>query len=173
MNKFITLWQRTTSALVSTGEWIGLLPLRLLLAWEFWEAGAMKVGGENWFGSVRDDFPFPFNLMPVDLSWFLATWTELLGGIGLALGLFTRFWSAGLIILSIVAIFGVHWPAEWNSLSELWQGYSISDKGFGNYKLPLLFVAMLIPLFFFGPGKASVDHLLTGLVRQRSDSRQE
>lgn len=173
MNKIIALWQRTTSALVSAGQWIGLLPLRLLLAWEFWEAGAMKIGGENWFGSVREDFPFPFNVLPLDLSWFLATWTELLGGIGLALGLFTRFWSAGLLILSIVAIFGVHWPAEWNSLSELWQGYSISDNGFGNYKLPLLFVAMLIPLLLFGPGRTSVDHLLTGLARRRPDSRQE
>ena len=165
MNRVTAMWRRTTAALAQIGEWVGLLPLRLLLAWEFGEAGVMKLGGENWFGSVRDDFPFPFNVVPVDISWLLATWTELLGGIGLALGLFTRFWSAGLILLSVVAIAGVHWPAEWNSLSELWQGYAISDRGFGNYKLPLLFIVMLIPLLLLGAGRLSVDHALSRSLR--------
>ena len=160
MNGVRRMWERATEALADTGEWLGFLPLRLILAWEFWEAGFMKIGGENWFASVHSDFLFPFNIVPVDVSWFLATWTELLGGICLALGLFTRFWSAGLIILSLVAIAGVHWPAEWNGLGELWQGYSISDRGFGNYKLPLLFIVMLLPLVFFGGGKASLDYLL-------------
>jgi putative oxidoreductase len=167
MNGVTEVWQRTTAALAKAGQWGGFLPLRLLLAWEFLEAGVMKLGGENWFGSVREDFPFPFNVMPVDISWFLATWTEVLGGIGLALGLFTRFWSAGLIILSIVAIAGVHWPADWNSLSELWQGYAISDRGFGNYKLPLLFIVMLIPLLLFGAGRLSVDHALNRTLRSK------
>jgi putative oxidoreductase len=161
------IWERVTSILTQTGEWIGLLPLRLLLAWEYWEAGVMKLNGQNWFDSVRADFPFPFDMVPVDVSWFLATWTELLGGIGLALGLFTRFWSAGLIILSIVAIAGVHWPADWNSFSELWQGYAVSDRGFGNYKLPLLFIVMLLPLVFFGAGKASLDHALARCILRR------
>jgi putative oxidoreductase len=109
-------------------------------------------------------------MVPVDVSWFLATWTELLGGIGLALGLFTRFWSAGLIILSIVAIAGVHWPTDWNSFSELWQGYAVSDRGFGNYKLPLLFIVMLVPLALFGAGKASLDHVLGRSVLRRERS---
>ena len=76
-------------------------------------------------------------------------------------GLFTRFWAAGLIILSIVAIAGVHWPDDWNTLSELWKGYAISNRGFGNYKLPLIFIVMLLPLLFLGPGKASLDFLLS------------
>jgi putative oxidoreductase len=160
MNGLVGAWEAVTTVLGRTGTWLALLPLRLILAWEFWEAGVEKLGGENWFDSVRGDFPLPFNVIPADTSWFLATWTELLGGLGLALGLFTRFWSAGLIILSIVAIAGVHWPAEWNSLAELWQGYSVSDRGFGNYKLPLLFIVMLLPLVFFGAGKASLDHVL-------------
>jgi putative oxidoreductase len=170
MQSLAAMWERVASTLTRTGTWIGLLPLRLLLAWEFWEAGVMKLQGENWFNSVRADFPFPFNLVPVDISWFLATWTELLGGIGLALGLFARFWSAGLIILSVVAIAGVHWPAEWNSLPELWQGYAVSDRGFGNYKLPLLFIVMLLPLVFFGAGKVSLDHALSRWVLRREPS---
>lgn len=161
MDKLLLLWNRVTDILNPIGDWVALLPLRLLLAWEFWEAGVMKFGGDNWFGGVKDNFPFPFNYVPVELSWFIATWFEILGGIGLALGLFTRFWAISLIILSIVAIFGVHWPDDWSSLGELWKGYAISNKGFGNYKLPLLFVVMLLPLFLSGPGKASIDHILS------------
>jgi putative oxidoreductase len=161
MDKLLLLWNRATDILNPVGDWVALLPLRLLLAWEFWEAGVMKLGGNNWFGGIKENFPFPFNYVPVDLSWFIATWFELLGGIGLAIGLFTRFWAISLIILSVVAIFGVHWPDDWSSLSELWKGYAISNKGFGNFKLPLLFIVMLLPLFFSGPGKASVDHILS------------
>ena len=161
MDKLLLLWSRVTEILNPIGDWVALLPLRLLLAWEFWEAGVMKLGGNNWFGGIKENFPFPFNYVPVDLSWFIATWFELLGGIGLAIGLFTRFWAISLVILSVVAIFGVHWPDDWSSLSELWKGYAISNKGFGNFKLPLLFIVMLLPLFFSGPGKASVDHILS------------
>lgn len=161
MAKLIELWQRIMDILVGIGDWVGLLPLRLILAWEFWEAGKMKLGGDNWFESAKDNFPFPFNVVPTEFSWFLATWTEVLGGIGLALGLFTRFWAAGFVILTLVAMFGVHWPAEWSSLSELWKGFAVSNKGFGNYKLPLIYLTMLLPLLLHGAGKISLDNLLS------------
>ena len=90
----------------------------------------------------------------------MATWTEILGGICLFFGLFTRFWAFSLVVVSIVAISGVHWPDDWNSLAELWKGYVITDKGFGNYRVPLLFIAMLFPLIFVGAGKLSIDHIL-------------
>jgi putative oxidoreductase len=67
--------------------------------------------------------------------------------------------------LSIVAISGVHWPDDWNSLAELWKGYAVSNKGFGNYRIPLLFVAMLFPLIFTGAGKLSLDHLFSRRFR--------
>lgn len=160
MAKLIELWNRVVGVLDPAGEWIALLPIRLILAYEFGKAGLMKLDGSNWFGNVQDNFPFPFNVIPVEISWFLATWTEILGAIGLILGLFTRFWAAGLIVLTIVAIFGVHWPEDWNSLAELWKGYAVSDKGFGNYRIPLLFLTMLFPLVFLGAGKLSVDRVL-------------
>jgi putative oxidoreductase len=49
--------------------------------------------------------------------------------------------------------------------SDLLKGYSISDKGHGNFKLPLLFVVMLLPLIFNGAGKFSLDHLLAQWLR--------
>jgi putative oxidoreductase len=54
----------------------------------------------------------------------------------------------------------VHWPDSWSTLGELWQGYAVSDKGAGNFKLPLLFALMLFPLVLNGAGKLSADHLL-------------
>jgi putative oxidoreductase len=131
------------------------------MAYEFGFAGLKKLNGSNWFGRFQDDFLFPFNVIPVEISWFLATWAELLGAAALVIGLFTRFWAFSLIILTIVAISGVHWPDDYSSFAELWKGYAVSDKGFGNYRIPLLFIAMLIPLLFKGAGKLSVDHVLS------------
>jgi len=160
MTKLIALWNRITGILDPAGDWVALLPIRLLMAYEFGKAGMMKLNGKNWFANIQDNFPFPFNVIPVEISWFIATWAEILGAFGLVLGLFTRFWAISLVILSIVAIAGVHWPDDWNSLAELWKGYSVSNKGFGNYRIPLLFIAMLIPLVFTGAGKLSLDHIL-------------
>lgn len=167
MQAFIGLTLRTHALLDKLGSWLPQLALRGIVGWEFLEAGLSKVQGENWFGSVQDSFPFPFSVLPVELSWFLATWTEVLGGIAIWLGLATRFWSAGLMILTIVAIAGVHWPADWNTLGQLWQGYAITDKGFGNYKLPLILLVMLLPLLLGGAGKASLDRLIRRYVERR------
>lgn len=160
MNKLHQYWKRVVNVLNPAGDWFALVPIRLLLAFEFGKAGIMKVNGTNWFGNVQDNFPFPFNVIPVEISWFIATWAEILGAAGLVLGLFTRFWAISLIILTIVAISGVHWPADYSSFAELWKGYSVSDKGFGNYRIPLLFITMLIPLVLKGGGKLSLDHVL-------------
>lgn len=160
MASLVSLKNQVTDVLDGLGAWVGLLPIRLLMAYEFGRAGMMKLNGNNWFANVQDDFPFPFNVIPVEISWFLATWAELLGAVGLVLGLFTRFWAFSLIILTIVAIFGVHWPDDWSSLAELWKGYAVSNKGFGNFRIPLLFLVMLIPLVLYSPGKLSLDHLL-------------
>lgn len=160
MSALIDLRNKIVDTLEPAGAWVGLLPIRLLMAWEFGKAGMMKLNGSNWFANVQDNFPFPFNIIPVEISWFLATWAEILGAAGLVFGLFTRFWAFSLIILTIVAISGVHWPDQWETLAELWKGYSISDKGFGNYRVPLLFLVMLFPLVFAGGGKLSLDHVL-------------
>ena len=63
--------------LTVAGGYISLLVLRLLLGYEYFESGAAKFGGSNWFG--RLDFPFPFSLMSADVNWFMATWFELIG----------------------------------------------------------------------------------------------
>lgn len=141
----------------AAGEWVSFLGLRLLLGWEFFESGLEKYHGDNWFADIQDKFPAPFNLMPVNISWSMATWFELIGGVALVVGLGTRFFATSLFVLTVVATAAVHWPAEWHTLAELAKGYAITDEGYGNFKLPLLFLAMLLPLVFYGPGKLSLD----------------
>jgi putative oxidoreductase len=151
---------RINGVLDAIGGWLPQIGLRLLLAWEFWEAGLQKLRGENWFGDIRESFPFPFNVVPVDVSWTMATWTELLAPVLLVVGLATRFAGVSLLILTIVATAAVHWPAQWNGIPQLLQGYVITDEGHGNFKLPVLFIAMLLPLIFSGAGRLSLDHLI-------------
>ena len=146
------------SILESIGTWFPQLALRLILAWEFGEAGFEKLHGENWFSSIT--FPFPFNLVSPEFSWHLSTIFEIVGAFALVLGLATRFFSLSLIVLTIVAIAAVHWPESWGMLADLLKGYAITDKGFGNYKLPLILLIMLLPLLFNGAGRLSLDHLL-------------
>lgn len=157
------MWlDRWTSRLLATldeaGRWLGPLGLRLLLGWEFLEAGLEKLHGQNWFTEIQGQFPLPFNLIPPELSWQLATGFELAGGVALMLGLGTRFFALSLLVLTVVATAAVHWPMDWQTLADLRQGYAITDDGHGNFKLPLIFMAMLLPLLLSGPGKLSIDH---------------
>jgi putative oxidoreductase len=133
-----------------TGAWLAPLALRLLLAKEFWDSGVEKFNSENWFVEIQDRFPFPFNLLPVDFSWQIATWLELIGPLALVLGLGTRVFSVSLSILTLIAIVSVH----------AGHGYSISE---GGWKLPLIYLVMFLPLILSGPGKLSLDHWLRGL----------
>lgn len=142
------------SGLDRIGQFLPQLGLRLLLAWEFWEAGLIKLDSANWFGKIQGDFPLPFNLIPPHISWLMATWFELLGAVGLVLGLGTRFWALSLIILDGVAWYSVH----------AGNGYNVCSNG---YKLTLIYLLMLLPLLFSGPGKASLDHLLARAYQRR------
>lgn len=158
-----------TSRLRASGDYLWPLALRLILASEFLEAGLSKLQGENWFAQIpwedwQKGFPVPFGLIPTDLNWFLATWSELAFAVMLLLGLFTRFAAISLVVVTAVATAAVHWPAEWTSLAELWSGYLITSDGNGNFKLPLLFVIMLLPLVFYGGGKVSLDQVLVNLT---------
>ncbi|HFF6000872.1 HvfX family Cu-binding RiPP maturation protein [Stenotrophomonas maltophilia] len=137
--------------------WLAPLSLRLLLAWEYFESGREKLHGQNWFADLHDAFPFPFDQLPSTLNWQLATWFELVGAACLLLGFGTRFAAASLLVLTVVATYAVHWPMQWDSLGDLAMGYAITDQGFGNFKLPVLFMAMLLPLIFSGAGRLSVD----------------
>jgi putative oxidoreductase len=163
------LYQTITKELNRLGSWLTPLILRLFVAWEFSEAGFEKLNGTNWFADIN--FPFPFSLLPPDISWGMATFFEVAGGIAIAFGLATRFFAVSLFILTIVAIAAVHWPSEWHTIGELLQGYRFADKagdGFGNYKLPLIYMVALLPLILNGAGKLSIDYLASFVISKPS-----
>jgi putative oxidoreductase len=106
------------------GEWLAPLGLRLLLAYELFESGLEKWRGENWFADIQDRFRIP-SVVPPEISWQIATWSELVGPVALVIGLGTRFASLTLIVLTLVAWASVH----------AGNGYNVYDNGF---KLPLI-----------------------------------
>jgi putative oxidoreductase len=167
------LYDNLTARLRTGGDYIWPLGLRLILFWEFWEAGISKYRGENWFAEIpwadwQKGFPWPFSTLGPDLNWIAATAGELVFAILVLLGLFTRFAAISLVVITGVATAAVHWPAQWGSFAQLWSGYVITADDAGNFKLPLLFLVMLLPLVFHGGGKVSLDHLLLKITGRDS-----
>lgn len=160
MSRLVAIKKSVIRVLDRLSPWLGLLAVRILMGWEYLEAGLEKFHGQNWFADIQGNFPLPFNAVPANISWQMATWFEIVGGAALIIGLGSRFFAFSLIILTVVAISAVHWPADWSSFAELMKGYVISDDGFGNFKLPVLFLAMLTAILLYGPGKLSVDALI-------------
>jgi putative oxidoreductase len=163
------LYDNVTARLRASGNYIWPLVLRLIMFWEFWESGMDKLHGQNWFAEIpwadwQKGFPWPFDSISPELNWMAATWGELFFSVMILVGLFTRISAISLIVITAVATAAVHWPADWSSYSQLWEGYVITSKGAGNFKLPLLFIVILLPLVFNGGGKVSLDYLLLKLT---------
>ena len=89
--------------------------IRLILGPVLIGAGWEKLSGDNWFS--QDLLPFPFSILPTELSWFLASWTEFLGGICLLIGLGTRLWAIPLAVTMLVAAVSVHWDNGWAAVA--------------------------------------------------------
>ena len=84
----LAIYDLLTSRLRAVGEYLWPLALRIILFWEFWEAGVTKLRGENWFGDIpwadwQKGFPWPFEVLPSGLNWTLAAWSEVLFSISL------------------------------------------------------------------------------------------
>lgn len=139
-------------------EGLGLLSLRLLLAYEFWLSGVEKFSGVNWFAEIQDAFPFPLSIVPPSVSWFLATWFELIGSVALVAGFATRFFSLSLMALTLVAIISVHGT----------YGYNVCANG---WKLPMIYLVMFLPLLLQGGGSLSLDRLIARRWFERQGKR--
>lgn len=124
-----------------------LLILRLFVAYEFWEAGVEKWRGQNWFADIQQKFPFPFNILPAEVNWQIATWAELIFPIALFLGLASRLSALALMILTAVAWYAVHAGL----------GYNIGN---GGYKMAVIYLVVLTPILLQGGGAWSLDNAL-------------
>lgn len=143
MKKLITFNQNLGKKLSKFSD-LPLLFFRLVLAYGFYGPAMMKLknisGIAEWFSGMG--MPLP------TLNAYMATITETAGFIFLFLGFATRIISIPLIIVMLVAIKTVH----------LTHGFEAGDNGF---EIPLYYILMLIALFIYGPGKYSLDHLLS------------
>jgi len=168
MQKIYRLYDALTERLRSGSDWLWPLLLRAILAYEFFSPGMGKIKGSNWFSSINDKFPFPFNQFSADFNWVVAGYGEVIFSVLLLVGLFTRFAAVSLLVITGVAVAAVHWPESWDSLAQLWEGYGTKSSDAGNFKFPLLYALMFIPLIFQGGGKLSLDALLVKLTGRAS-----
>jgi putative oxidoreductase len=93
-----------------------------------------------WFDGMG--MPFP------TLNAYLATITETLGFVLLFLGFAVRVISIPLMFVMLIAIATVH-------------GFTHFDAGENGFEIPLYYIIMLFTLFVYGPGKFSLQHLIT------------
>lgn len=94
------------------------LLMRLYLVPIFWMAGTQKLAHFEdtvaWFGNSDWGLGLP-------LPWLLAalaTWTEILGAVCLALGLAVRWFAVPLMFTMVVAAVTVHLPNGWLAIAE-------------------------------------------------------
>lgn len=131
----------------------GLLLMRLWLAQEFLLAGYTKLSAgltaPQWFSGL--DFPFPVSLLPASINWVLAGSGEVLLALLLAAGWFGRLASAGLLFITWVAIYSVHFDMGWAGWNQI-----ETDAGYG-FKLPLMMAIMLLALLSGGMGRWAID----------------
>lgn len=99
-------------------DFLAPLALRLYLAPVFWMAGTNKIDGFDntvaWFGNPDWGLGLPFPW----LMAFLATTTEVVGAIGLLLGLAVRWLAIPLMVTMLVAAFAVHWENGWQAVAD-------------------------------------------------------
>jgi len=99
-------------------DFLAPLALRLYLAPVFWMAGMNKVNSfedtVQWFGNPDWGLGLP---LPGVMA-FLATATEIAGGVLLLLGLGVRWISIPLMVTMLVATFKVHWHNGWQAIAD-------------------------------------------------------
>lgn len=132
---------------------LGLLLLRLWVGQEFALAGFRKLSSgweaPAWFAGLN--FPIPVSWLPASLNWGVAGVAELVLGVALVLGLASRIAALGLVFITYVAVYSVHFDLGWAGWNQI-----DSDDGLG-FKVPLMLGIMLVAIASQGPGRWSLD----------------
>jgi putative oxidoreductase len=167
-----------------------IVPLlfRFLLGYVFYVTGMMKLNGFEgtvyWFEHILN-IPFP------TLNAFMATATEVAGFILLILGLGTRLISIPLFFVMIVAMVTVHIDNGWLIIGSSDANPEIASrlsaakdilKEYGNYEWltekgsfvilqngienVITYMAMLLALIAWGPGKISLDAFIESKMKK-------
>jgi len=131
-----------------------LLAIRLYWGWQFAQTGWGKLGDINKVTNFFTTLGIP---APALNAWFVSG-LEFFGGILLILGLGSRLIALPLVIDMIVA----YLTADREALVKI---FSDPDKFYAAAPFTFLFASLIV--LIFGPGRFSLDGLLTGKFRQK------
>lgn len=139
--------------LVSRADGLGLLALRIWLGQTFLMAGLLKLGdgaiAPDWFKTL--DFPWPQLWLSAQTNWVMAGIGETVLGAAILLGVASRFAAVGLIYITWVAVYTVHFDLGWAGWNQI-----ETDQGQG-FMVPLMLAIMLMAIVTQGAGQWSVD----------------
>lgn len=138
-------------------QW-ALLPLRLVIGYGFMAHGWAKLSrGPAGFARLLQQIGTP---LPEITAW-LATLLEFLGGVAILLGAFVTILSVPLMLMMLVAMFTDHLRYGFSSINTI--GLTADGPQFGppGYEINLLYITGLLALTLGGASALSLDRLLT------------
>lgn len=114
--------------------------------------GAMMLFGHGWgklagFGEMSSQFPDPFGF-GITLSLALTVFAEFFCSLALIFGIFTRLSTIPLIITMLTAVFIIH-----------------GADPYQKQELALIYLMAYLVIFIAGPGRYSLDAMITGRKR--------
>jgi putative oxidoreductase len=145
MLKSLRTWYDPTVVWLGVGGHLVDLVIRLDVAQVFLRSGLLKI--RNWDGTLylfSNEYRVP--VLPPELAAWLGTFGELFFPPLLAIGLATRFAALSLSIFNVVAVISF-----WHVLHD-------NEAALASH---FYWGLLLLVTLTHGPGKLSVDHLLT------------
>lgn len=144
MREFIVLRCAALLRFIRSLDWLGPLVVRLFFGYFWLETGWAKLHNLDQFTARFVDWQIPFPAFSAALS----AGTDFVGGVLLMIGLFTRFTCIPMIFNMTVAIalVVIHNVQSFDDFVEL-------DE--------FLYILIFFWLFMAGPGKVSVDTLIS------------
>ncbi|QLE78524.1 DoxX family protein [Francisella sp. Scap27] len=187
INKMYDCYSKVVSKFKSV-DFLLLLGIRLYLVPTMFVGARSKIEGfhttATWFATPASQgglgMPFP------EVMAFLATSAEVIGCVGIALGLFTRLVSIPMMFVMGVAGVMVHWTHGWPAIADktaestqrlndlfIWLAQNFPDRYNhatalgdpvvlnGGMEFSVTYFIMLFTLFIYGGGRyVSADHWL-------------
>jgi putative oxidoreductase len=143
------------------------LPLRLIIGYGFLVHGWAKLSrGPSGFARLLEQIGAP---LP-DVTAWVSTFIEIVGGLAILAGAFVTVVSIPLIVMMLVAMFTVHFRYGFSAINTI--GLTAAGPQFGppGYEVNLLYIAGLLALILGGAGAFSVDRLLGRRKREPKTS---
>lgn len=128
-----------------------MLAIRLFWGYGFFVAGKEKLADIHTVANFFHSLGIPL----AQFNAYMAGWVELIGGLCLMIGVFSRLASIPLIIVMCIA----YYTADYQALRTLFLDPEPFVKA-----APFNYLLAALLVFAYGPGKISIDHL----ARKRS-----